>query len=80
MIKVIVYVMFAVGVAKGGPDLQQLRHRGHLPVASQRHGRAGLQRVRSVLQAAQRPPTPHHEEGQHSGHFLIPLFALFQIV
>lgn len=78
MVTIIVYVMFAVGVAKGGPDLQQLRHRGNLPVASQRHGRAGLQRMRSLLQAAQRPPTPHHEEGQHSGHFLFRYSRYFE--
>lgn len=42
--------------------LQQLRNHDDVPVASQRARRAGVQRLRSLLQAARRQQAVDYEE------------------
>ena len=67
------FVVVVVGVFKSvvesdalGPRVCQLSHGHHDSVASQQRWRAGVQRVRPLLQAAQRQSAHHHEERGHS--------------
>lgn len=53
------------GVAPTRPVLLELRHHHHHLVASQQRGRGRLQRLRPLLQAAQREPAARHAKGGH---------------
>lgn len=45
--------------------LHQLRHPHHHPLEAQQRGRARLQRLRPLLQAARREQAPGDAEGRH---------------
>lgn len=47
--------------------MHELPHNDNVAVAAQRARRDRVQRVRAVLQAAQRAAPARHEEGRHTG-------------
>lgn len=49
-----------------GPVLHELRHPHHHPVATEQRRRAGVQRVRPLLQAARRQPALGDAQGRHT--------------
>lgn len=55
----------ADGDAAPGTVLHQLRHAHHHALAAQQRGRARVQRLRPVLQAARREPAHQHAQGRH---------------